>query len=168
MATYSGNTYVITGSSSSNFAYIYLNPLADLQSKPNQLPLPDTILVSSGTPENVTFSNSARFIALQSGSQLAVYDILTDTHYRYDTGLTLSPNELADWMDGNRLTLISNGRLVVFDFDGTNMVNFAPADNSYIPAFNTGYNAVYTVTPLPGSTTGQWEVLRNSLIANKP
>lgn len=168
IATYSGHSYVIIGSSSSDYAYIYMDPLSELKAQPNQLPLPDTLLVSNGVPQNVTFSDSARFIALQSGSEFAVYDLETQTHYRYDTGLTLSPNEVANWMDGNRLTLISGNKLVVFDFDGTNSVTFAPASNDFLPAFSTSYDAVYTLSPTPSSASGQWQVTRNSLIANKP
>jgi hypothetical protein len=167
IATYSGHSYVIVGSSGSDYAYIYEDPLTQISNQPGTMPLPTTLLVSSGTPQNVTFSNSARFIALQSGSQFAVYDLETQTHYRYDTGYPLSPNEVGNWMDGNRLTFISGGQLVVFDFDGTNKVTFTPSGNDYLPAFSQSYDSVYTVTPTPGSPTGQFEVLRTSLIANK-
>lgn len=168
MASYSGNLYVVIGSSSSSYAYVYQNPSSYFSSNPSGQPVPFTLLVVSGNPENVTFSDSARFISLQSGSQFAIYDILYDAHYRYDTGLAFQPNQLAAWMDGNRLDAVINGKLYIWDFDGTNQVSFTNANSEFLAAFNRDYTAVYTVLPTTTTTSGQWQVTRNSLIANKP
>jgi hypothetical protein len=166
MASYNGNLYVVIGSNASSYAYIYMNPLTELAAAPNQLPLPSTLLIVTGTPGAVSFSDSARYIALQSGSQFAVYDIETDTHYRYDTGLQFQPGQLATWMDGDRLDAVINGELTIWDFDGTNMIPFIPATSAFLPAFTQGYDAIYTLIPQPTSTTGQWQIVRNSLIAD--
>ena len=168
MASYNSSLYAVVGSSGSNYAYVYMNPLDQFSAQPNTQPLPYTLIVVNGSPENVTFSNNARFIALQSGSQFGVYDIQYDTHYRYDTTLALAPNQLALWMDGNRLEANINGKLTIWDFDGTNMVSLTPASTANDSAFNQNYSAVYTAVPVatPGSTAV--DVVRNSLIANKP
>lgn len=168
MASYNGNLYAVVGSSSSGYTYVYQNPLDQASSSNNNLPVPYTLMVVTGTPENVTFSDSAQFIAVQSGSQFAIYDVMNDTHYRYDTGLPFGENQLATWMDGDRLDAIVGGKLTIWDFDGTNTVSFVTANSTFLPAFNTGYDAVYTLQPAVNSTTGQWSIMRNSLIANKP
>jgi hypothetical protein len=168
MASYNGSLYAVIGSSNSRYAYIYMNPLDQLKAKPNQLPTPYTLLVTNGTPENVTFSNSARFIALQSGGQFSIYDIQYDTHYRYNTGLNFATNQLATWMDGNRLNAVINGELNIWDFDGTNNVAFVNANADLLPTYNSGYTALYTVVPNASSTTGQWQLLRYGLVAGKP
>lgn len=168
MASFNSNLYVVIGSSASKYAYVYMNPLNQLSNTPNQLPLPFTLLVVTGTPENVSFSANARFIALQSGSQFAIYDIQTDTHYQYNTALNFAANQLATWMDGNRLDAVINGKLTIWDFDGTNTISFVDANSAYPAAFNQAYTAVYTINPTPNSSTGQWQVTRNSLVANKP
>ena len=167
MASYSGNLYVVVGSTASNYGYVYKNPkLLDTDS--NELPLPFTLLVLPSASENVTFSTSARFISMQRGSQFAIYDILGDTHYRYNTGLDFASGQLATWMDGNRLTAIVNGKLTIWDFDGTNQVAFVGSDAGYLPAFNQGYTAAYSLNPVSSAASGQWQITRNSLIANKP
>lgn len=164
IANYSGNFYVIAGSSAEHQVYVYMNPLNTLEiAGNNSLPVPYTLLQVNGVPESATFSTSAQYLALQSGSEFSVYDFQNQTHYHYDTGLKVSDTELSNWMDGNRLTLVSGGRLYVFDFDGTNMVNFTAADPGYLPAFNAAFDALYTVTSGPNS---QWSVIRTSLIAN--
>lgn len=168
MASYSGNLYAVIGSSSSSYAYVYENPLNNLSANSSQLPLPDTLLVVDGAPENASFSDSARFIALQSGSQFAIYDLEYDTHYRYDTNLAFQPGQLATWMDGNRLDAVIGNELTIWDFDGTNIIPYVAANQDLLPAFNTAYDAVYTVVPVANSTTGQWQVVRNSLVASKP
>lgn len=168
MASYNGHLYVVIGSNSSNFAYVYMDPSSELSSNPNVLPLPNTLLIVSGTPDNVTFSNSARFIALQSGSQFSIYDLQYDTHYHYDTGLSFQPNQLADWMDGNRLDAVIGGKLTIWDFDGTNMISYVESSSNFLPAFNQNYSAVYDVIPGPNLANSQWQVVRNSLIANTP
>ena len=167
MASYSGNLYAVVGSSSTKYGYVYKNP-KPVNSDSKDMPLPFTLLVLTGDPENVTFSTSARFIALQSGSQFAIYDIMNDTHYRYDTSLNFAPGQLATWMDGNRLTAVINGKLTIWDFDGTNRVSFVNTDASYLPAFNQGYTAVYSLNSPTTADTNQWQVTRNSLIADKP
>ena len=168
MASFNGDLYVVIGSSSSKYAYIYKNPANQLSLAPNTQPIPFTLLVVGGTPEDALFSNSARFISVQSGSQFSIYDIQTDTHYRYDTGLTFNTAELATWMDGNRLDAVIGGKVTIWDFDGTNVVPYVESSQDFLANFNQGYDAVYTVLPTPNSTNGEWSLVRNSLIANKP
>lgn len=165
MASYNSTDYVIVGCSSLHDVYVYQDPLSEISGTQNQLPVPYTLLITNGYPQSATFSNTAQFIAAQSGSEFAVYDFSEQTHYRFNTGLPLSPNELANWMDGDRLTLVSNSILTIFDFDGTNTVRLTGAVVNFKPAFNSAYDAVYTVSQ---NSSGQYEILRTSLIANQP
>jgi len=168
MASYNGNLYIVIGSNSSPYDYVYQNVANELKGQPStELPLPYTLLVIDGVPEAATFSTSARFIAIQSSTQIAIYDLEAQTHYRYNFSLPLSSGQLVAWMDGNRLDVVSGSRLYIWDFDGTNMVNFTAANSDFTPDFNQNYSAVYTTTPLPNSTTGVWELLRTSLVAGK-
>ena len=167
MASYNNNLYIVVGSSGSNYAYIYMNPSSSSgEIKNNQL-IPTTLLALSSSAQKVTFSASARFIALQSGQQFAVYDIQYDRHYRYQTNLNFQANEYASWMDGNRLYAVTDSKLNIWDFDGTNTVDFITANANITPLFNRDYNAVYSIIP-DTNPAGQWKVIRNSLIANKP
>jgi hypothetical protein len=171
IASYGSNSYVVVGDSSDTEAYIYQNPISEIQSAPHPseaTPVPYTLLVVGSDPDSLSFSTSARFVALQAGSQFDVYDFQTQTHYSYDTGLSLAQDEVATWMDGDRLTLTSNNKLSIFDFDGTNQVSFSDNTNSFLPAFNSVDDAIYSTVPSTtpaGSAVGQWEILRTSLIA---
>lgn len=173
IASYNGNSYVAVGSNGSNYEYIYLNPLSQLANNPGQLPLPYTLLVLDTPPDNLNFSASARFIETQSGNEFSIYDILEQTHYKYTiSNANLLDNQMANWMDGNRLDVVSGGSLIIWDFDGTNEVTLTQANSDFIPAFSQSYDAVYTLIQnqktSSGTTTTNWEVQRTSLIAGKP
>jgi hypothetical protein len=163
IASFNGNSYVVMGDSNDQVGYIYENPLSEISgARPGALPVPYTIFVINGTPEQITFSTSAGYIEMQSSSQIAVYDIQAQTHFRYNIPVPIASGELANWMDGNRLTLVSNSKLSIFDFDGTNLVKYTNDNAGYLPAFNSAYNAVYTTNE---TSNGQWEINRTSLIA---
>ncbi|HUD06488.1 MAG TPA: PEGA domain-containing protein [Candidatus Saccharimonadales bacterium] len=167
IASYNGNSYVTVGSSGTNKVYVYMNPQANVSPNSLILPVPYTFLIVNGVPQAVTFSTSAESIAVQAGSEFAVYDIMTQTHYHYDTKLPLAGQELSQWMDGDRLTLASNGKLDIFDFDGTNMVTFTDDNGVFSPAFDSAFDAVYTMTPST-TTPGAWNLIRTSLIVPPP
>ncbi len=68
----------------------------------------------------------------------------------------------ASWMDGNRLHYVSNGKLNVFDYDGTNGQSLASADSRYLPAFAPDYKGLYTL--VPNATNGQFELTQTFLL----
>ena len=50
-------------------------------------------------------------------------------------------------MDGDRLTYVSGGKMLIFDYDNTNRQVLIPADGRYEPAFTPDYKSVYTLSP---------------------
>lgn len=124
--------------------YIYKDAFDDLHRTPSIAPQPISVLKVK-TPEFLSFSANARFIAMQGGSEFAVYDAENNDQARYDTKLTLLPGQKANWMDGHRLVLVSSGKIVVFDFDGTNKQTLNDANPAYQVFFDRDYNAMFSI-----------------------
>lgn len=152
LADFGGHLYVVAGSSSDGRVYIYRDPLnAFSRSKPT-VPKPTRVLVVIN-PQFVSFSQNTRFIAVQGGSNFAIYDAETIRQYRYDTKLNIA-NQKATWMDGHRLTAVDNGKATVFDFDNTNKQTLAKADPSFGTLFNRDYDAFFNIAPTSDQAFG--------------
>jgi hypothetical protein len=91
----------------------------------------------------------------ENGTDFAVYDIENNKSYTYDAKAPLDvPQQHADWMDGDRLEYVSAGKLVVFDYDHTNVQTLMPADPHYLPFFDPSYKFVDSLAS-PQKTTSQ-------------
>lgn len=166
MAQFDGDFYVAAGSTTDGHTYIYKNPISDYNRRPARTPQPSRVLIEKGA-QYVSFSAIARFIAVQAGSNFAVYDAETGRQFKYDVKLPLAANQKATWMDGHRLLLNSNDTQYVFDFDGTNLQKLNPALRAYMPFFDRDYTAIFTLVPQnnsadkPALTRTELKVLPN-------
>jgi hypothetical protein len=61
-----------------------------------------------------------------------------------------APQTHASWMDGDRLTYVSAGKMIIFDYDNTNQQTLVNADSHYEPAFAPNYKFVYNLAPASG------------------
>jgi hypothetical protein len=66
-------------------------------------------------------------------------------------------------MDGNRLTYVSNGKQLIFDYDDKNSHLLAPAAAGYLPAFTPDYGYLYTLAPSQ-ALPGQFDIVQTSLL----
>lgn len=150
LAKYSNDFYVAIGASSESKVYVYKNPEAQLNSSLGLL-VPIDVL-KTANPNQLSFSANTQFIMSENGSHFAVYDIENDKTYSFDTHLPLdAPQPYANWMDSDRLTYVSGGKLVVFDFNNTNTQKLMAASPSYLSFFSQDYKFVDT---LGASTSG--------------
>lgn len=146
LAQYKGAWYVVAGAASESRTYVYKDPIGALRDKPDQQLVPVEIL-KTALPTHVSFSANARFMVAENGSAFAVYDAENDRGYKYDIRVPVdSANGYAEWMDGHRLSIVSGGKLVVFEFDNANQEVLQPLDGVYEPAFDTDYRYVYGIT----------------------
>lgn len=148
LTTYSGTMYVVLGASSENKVYIYKDPVGQLSSAAAKAAVAlRTLRVNAAN--YVSFSPNAQFIMAENGTQFVVYDIENVRSYSYQTAIAPldAPQPHAAWMDGDRLTYVSNGKLVVFDYDHTNPQTLITANAGYLPFFAPDYKYVYTLTP---------------------
>jgi len=147
LTQFNNDWYMVVAPSNEGHAYIYKNPQNVLKdSDPKTVLIPFTVL-KIDNPQFVSFSEIARFIAVQSGPKFAVYDIETDRRYYYDSKLAFAPGQQATWMDGHRLLAVLGGKTVVFDYDGINMQTLAASYQGFLPFFDRDYYELYDVAP---------------------
>ncbi len=161
IARFSGRWYVLAGATDDQRMYILRDPVLALRRNPAAKIIPAALLRIED-PQFASFSTNARFVQIQSGSKFVVYDTETARHYRYNTGLELATPQRAVWMDGHRLTLVSNNHVNVFDFDGTNKQELSSAYSSSTPYFNSNYTALYTLSD--SQIVGRATLLRTELL----
>lgn len=146
MAQFNGSFYVTAGSAADGHVYVYKDPFNDFNKRPVKTPLPSRVLIVPGA-EYVSFSIISRIIAVQGGSNFAIYDIENNRQFRYDIKLPVAPHQKAGWMDGHRLSLISEDKVNIFDFDGLNKQALSPGLATLSPFFNRDYTAMFTIAP---------------------
>lgn len=145
MASFDGSFYVVIGASSEDRAYIYKNPYKDAATNPTKQPMAIRVLKIANV-QFASFSANARFIAVQSGKEFTVFDAERVRQYHYDAAFDIAPTTEATWMDGHRLTVVDQGQLRAFDFNGTNTQTLVPHDAAYDSLFDRDYNMLYSVT----------------------
>jgi hypothetical protein len=145
MAGYSGVVYVAAGASSENKVYVFQDPVNQLQGNPKQAPVPSQVLFVTN-PNYLSFSKTAQFIAAEGGQQFGVYDIQNGHGYNYTSTMPLDiPQQHATWMDGNRLTYVSGGKSVIFDYDNNYQQNLVTNSPTYLPFFSPDYRYIYNL-----------------------
>ncbi len=144
LTKYSGKLYVIAAASDQQKTYVYEDPIGQINEQPKQLPAPIQVM-RVPTPTFVSFSNSAQFAMVQNGNHYGVYDIENERGYNYRTKEPLdAPQTHATWMDGNRLTYVSGGQTLIFEYDYNNPQFLLTASSNYLTAFSPDYKFVYT------------------------
>ena len=162
LTKYSGTMYVAAGAASQNKVYIYRDPVGQLAAQPKHAVTPAQVLHVEN-PNYLSFSSNAQFIVTENGSRFGVYDIENKTGYNYTARASLDTPQLhASWMDGNRLFYVSGGKLVIFDYDNTNIHTLMATSADYSPAFAPNYKDVYGL--INNSATNQFELTQTSLL----
>ena len=158
LTKYSGTLYLAVGSGAADRVYIYQDPVGQLRKLPNHALVPVQVL-HVHHPNYVSFSNNAQFIMAESGNHFGVYDIENKKGYNYTTPQPIDkPQVHAAWIDGFRMTYVSRGQLLMFDYDDTNQQSLTAANPAYLPAFAPNFKFVYTLAPntatahVPGQT----------------
>lgn len=145
MASFDGSFYVVIGASKEDRVYIYKNPYKDAATNPTKQPMAIRVLKIANV-QYASFSANARFISVQSGKEFSVYDAERVRQYHYNAAFEISPTTEAKWMDGHRLTIVDQGQLRAFDFNGTNTQTLVAHDPQYDSLFDRDYNMLYSVT----------------------
>lgn len=153
MAVYDRKLYLAAGASSENRIFLYADPIGQLKDKPKDPVVPVQIL-KVVSPNHISFSANKRFVIAENADNFAVYDAETDRGYAYRVNAPMDPPQArAVWMDGYRLSYVSGGKVVVFDFDGTNLRALSASGPSFMPIFDRNYRFLYTVDAQNGLTS---------------
>jgi hypothetical protein len=154
LAQYSGDWYIAVGASNTSAVYVYKDPQSQSPTSPDQYPAPWRRL-NINDPTYISFSNNTQFLMAESGQSFAVYDLENVNGYTYTMKQPLDqPQTHATWMDGDRMMYVSNGKLVVFDYDDRNVQTLMPALPSYVPMFDPNYNYLFALTPSAKDPSG--------------
>lgn len=160
LARFNNQWYVVAGAASENKVYVYEDPLEVLKQKTPQTSIPARTL-RVNNPLEAAFSANARFIAVQGDQKdFAVFDAETGRLYRYNVDAALNPALPAQWMDGHRLTAVTDNKTLVFDFDGSNVQQLNAALPETYPQFDREYTATYTLAP---TTDNKFALTRTKL-----
>jgi len=158
LAQYSGDWYYVTSDSAANKVLIYKNPLSRT-SAGNTKPIIAQMSLALSSPQFVSFSNNTQFVSMQSGQQFVVYDAQQNQVYRYTSSLPIALTQQAKWMDGDRMTVVTNSKVQEFDFDGTNLQTLTASRPEFTAYFDSKYKYIFTLMPQSdgkiGFETGQ-------------
>lgn len=166
IAQFDGKWYLAAGASTEQKVFVYIDPFGELKDNDARLPVPSVLLRLNSPVEYLSFSSNTRCIAIQGGSSFAVYDAENKRQFRYETKLKLPADYKATWMDGHRLTAVSEGKLNIWDFDGTNQQTIISSDPAFTPFFDRDYKQLFTISP--SSTVKNKTALVNSDLLIKP
>lgn len=153
IARYDSQWYVTIGSTADKGVYVYKNPQTQVL-ETGSLPKPWRF-ISVASPRYVAFSDTARFILVQSGATIGVYDAEMVETKRYTlTDPMDSPQSNLSWMDGHRLLYVSQGKVVMMDYDNQNKQLLQPALPGFKPFLAPDFHTMYTLAPLMTDTSG--------------
>jgi PEGA domain len=144
---YGGNWYVTMGAQAENKLYVYKNPLNALHEKPGD-PLVPVGVLKVTSPTYLSFSPQSRFVMLESGQRIALYDAEKDKTDAYALKDPLDmPATNVTWVDNYHLAFGSGGQLMLLDFDNANLQTLVATSSSYVPVFDRQYRVLYTLRP---------------------
>jgi hypothetical protein len=162
LTQYNGTMYVAASADNSGKVFIYKDPVGQLSQSGIKVASPIQVL-NVPDPNYLSFSDNAQFIVAENGSHFGVYDIENQKGYSYQAAVPDAPQLHASWMDGDRLTYVSNGKLIVFDYDHTNQHILVSAASQYLPVFDSNFKYLYTINQ--NATDGQYDLNQTSLLA---
>lgn len=143
IASYKGDLYVASGSTDQGVAYIYKDPLAKI-TVTGDLPAYRTLRLKG--LDRLSFSAGGRLVAAENNTSFAVYDVQYKDTYTYALSQPMDKGQgHATWMDGAHLQYVTKGRLLVFDFDGSNAQLLMDAQNDANVFYDPGFK--HLVTP---------------------
>lgn len=162
VARYNDSWYYAVGSAPDKRVRVYKNPVEFLRRDTQQVPVPVAVL-RVDAPQYLGFSQNARMIGLQGRQNFAVYDAETERQYAYKLPNPLAKGVRAEWMDGHRYAVVSEGKTLVFDYDGINIQALTNVSPRHRPYFDRDYEALYTIGPSP-MVEGRTALIRTELV----
>lgn len=145
LARYNDQWQVAIGASKDEHVYVYRNPIETLTSdNPNRIMAIRTMKIHN--PQFLSFSDNAQFIAVQNAGNFVVYDAHNNDQFSYKIETKFDKPQ-TKWMDGHRLVNSADGKVVIFDFDGTNYQSLSNVLPSAPILFDQPYERMYTLAP---------------------
>lgn len=144
VARYEGDWYIVLGSQAENRIFIYKNPVEQIKETKKAGVL---YALRLAKPTAVSFSANAQFVLAQNGEMFHLYDLENLRSHRYKVHYPIDqPQPKALWADDSRLTYVSSGKQVVFDYDNINRRELVDASPTFLSAHDQDNRYLYTFT----------------------
>jgi hypothetical protein len=140
-----GAPYVAVGVNNLDKVYVYRDPIAQDKSNTISDPTPSQVL-SVKNPNYLSFSKNNQYVMAENGNQFGVYDISNDHGYNYTTNYPIDDAQgHAEWMDNNRISYVSGGKVVIFDYDNNYAQLLNKGDSDFQTAFDNTDTYFYKI-----------------------
>lgn len=150
MTQFQSHWYYVAGSDSTERVNVYKDPLSGIKNPSIGKAIP--LLSLNITDANkVSFSTNARFMEVEAGQNLSVYDFETQSAYHYT--LTAPLADSLHWMDGHRLIGESGDTVFVTDYDSTNQQLLVPTTYTAAGFFDRDYKYLFTTVASASGTS---------------
>lgn len=146
MAKVGDSWYVVLGVQADQKTYIYKNPIDFINGNTDPDKVALLAMGSKGPIDQVSFSQNVRFVLSQNGQHFNVYDIETKRRYSYEIKEPFDKTAKTTWMDGHRLTTHSKGKVLIFDYDGTNIQSMVAGNAGLLTMFDRDYTELYNIS----------------------
>ncbi len=147
LARYNNKWYMAAAAQGEGRTYIYRDPEATLKQKTVSTSLLPAIVLNITHPLFLSISDTSQFIAVQSVGHFAVYDAESDRRFYYDLNSPVTDDSHAVWMDNSHLNTVSQGKILAFDFDGTNQQLLATSDQKFTAYLDHDSKWLYALGP---------------------
>lgn len=138
LAEYEGDLFAVAGGSSGkDETYIFRNPISSSKKKDDPAYFTRTLRLNN--VEQLSFSQYKRFICVQSNSNFDIYDAEEDKQYKVTLDKKYTNVDSHQWMDEHRLIVKSNGNVIEFEYDGTNVNQLFKSTGRGLISFNQDY-----------------------------
>ena len=164
LAHYDGSLYIAVSNVIDGKVYVFKDPPTQLKAQPTKAVVPIRTL-HIDNPSYLSFSSdSSQYLIAENGSQFNVLDLRYNNDYKYLINSNIDgPRTYANWIDSSHLTYVSNGKLMVFDFDGNNQQTLIPSSSALASVLSADSKFLYYFS---GNTAGGIDFNQTSLLAN--
>ena len=134
--------------------YVFKNPQNQTVTSGSTFPRPWRFLRIEN-PSYMAFSTGTRFLLAQSGQKIVMYDAEDVQTYSYVIAKPIEPLQShVMWNDQFHLSYVSQGSLVIQDYDNRNVQTLQAANGQYPPIYSGNGRVSYAlVTNENGSTS---------------
>jgi hypothetical protein len=162
LTRYDDKLYVAGSAASEDKAYVYRDPIAEINDPDVGVAVPDRVLRIT-KPNFMDFSANSRFLLVESGNKFAINDAEDDKGYTYSVpGELDAPQTHATWIDGHHLMYVSDGTVQLFDYDNKNPQALVASQPQFVPVFDGSTTYLFTYTH-EAQDTAKWSLIRTPL-----
>ncbi len=160
-----GSSLVVgIGSPAEDRVIIYKDPVNEIKNNEfSKIPVPITVL-RVPNPEELVISADSSVIVARGGQSFASHEFEADRSYQFKLEAPLDPNQKLRWLDGQHISVSSDGVQYIMDFDGSNVFDLIMSDPLLGGFMEKDFDQFYTFMP-PVEAGGPSRLITTSMRA---